>query len=88
MKRNKNSEDGSEKKQKKQKIVYIDDGSTVSDMSGTFKKGRTPQTRASFKEQARTFFTAMKKMILPLLVTLIVLTAVYFIILAIAGGYQ
>ena len=47
MRKKKESEapERAEKPKKEQKIVYIDDGSTVADMSGTFKKGREPKQR-------------------------------------------
>ena len=76
-------EDG-KKREKKVKVVYYDDGSTVADMSGT-RKEKTPRQKATFKEQARTFITVMKKMVLPMLATLAALTIVYIIILAAAG---
>ena len=71
-------------REKKVKVIYYDDGSTVADMSGT-RKEKTPRQKATFKEQAHTFFTVMKKMVLPMLATLAALTIVYIIILAAAG---
>lgn len=71
-------------REKKVKVIYYDDGSTVADMSGT-KREKTPRQKATFKEQARTFFGVMKKMVLPMLATLAALTIVYIIILAAAG---
>ena len=71
-------------KEKKVKVIYYDDGSTVADMSGT-RKQKTPRQRATFKEQARTFLAVMKKMVIPMLATLAALTIVYIIILAAAG---
>ena len=73
-----------QQKEKKVKVIYYDDGSTVADMSGT-RKEKTPRQKATFKEQARTFFTVMKKMVIPMLATLAALTLVYIIILAAAG---
>ena len=73
-------------KKKEQKIIYIDDGSTVADMSGTFRRGK-PQGRekSTFRERAKTFFGVMKKMVVPMLVTLIAFTLVYVILLAVTG---
>lgn len=71
-------------KEKKVKVIYYDDGSTVADMSGT-RKEKTPRQKATFKEQARTFFAVMKKMVIPMLATLAALTVIYIIILAAAG---
>ncbi len=71
-------------KEKKVKVIYYDDGSTVADMSGT-KREKTPRQKATFKEQARTFLAVMKKMVIPMLATLAALTVIYIIILAAAG---
>lgn len=79
----KNGEEQKERKEKKVKVVYYDDGSTVADMSGTRKHPQ--RQKATFKEQAHTFFTVMKKMVLPMLVTLAALTIVFLIMLAAAG---
>lgn len=71
-------------KDKKVKVIYYDDGSTVADMSGT-KKEQTPRQKVPFRERAHTFFTVMKKMVVPMLLTLAALTLVYIIMLAAAG---
>ncbi len=79
-------EDDRPAKKKEQKIIYIDDGSTVADMSGTFRGGRKDaRPRSTFKEKARTYFSVVKKMILPLLVTLIAFTVVIILFLFAAG---
>ena len=70
--------------QKKVKVIYYDDGSTVADMSGT-RREKTPRQKVPFKERARTFFTVMRKMVIPMLATLAALTIIYIIILAAAG---
>ena len=75
-----------DKPKKKQKIVYIDDGSTVADMSGTFGKNG-PQPKSTFKERAKTFFTVAKKMVIPLLITLMALTLVYILLLVLTGRF-
>lgn len=72
-------------KKKEQKIIYIDDGSTVADMRGTYGKKGPPKPRSTFREKARTYFSVVKKMILPLLATLLAFTVVYLIVLALAG---
>ena len=59
-------------KKKKEKIVYIDDGRSLADLSGV-QGGFTPKTRplgrprASIKEQLGTFFCAMRMTFLPML---------------------
>ena len=66
-----------EKKQKKQKIRYIDDGSTVVDMQpledANRRPGQKPRergVRGTLREQARTYFAAVRLMIVPMLITL------------------
>lgn len=73
------------KKEKKEKIVYIDDGSTVADMSNTRRGKKVEKQKSTFKEKARTYFAVVKKMILPMLATLLALTIGYLVILAMAG---
>ena len=77
------------KKQKppKEKIVYIDDNSTVADMRPIGKEGRPidlPQ-KSSFRESMRTYFSAVKMMLIPCLVVLGAFVLVY-IILRLATG--
>lgn len=56
----------SKNKKKKKKTVYYDDGRTIADMSSiTGRPSAAP--RASFKEQAKTYFTTVKAMFLPML---------------------
>lgn len=74
-----------QKKKKKEKIVYIDDGSTLADMSALDRSGkrrtegehRTP--RASVREQLGTFFAAMRMMLLPMLFVMLVLSLTFLI---------
>ena len=74
-------------KPKEQKIIYIDDGSTIADMSGTYKTrdGKAPP-RTTFREKMQTFFSVMKKMVLPCLVTLIAFTLVFLLFQCLAGN--
>ena len=62
-------------KQKKHKVEYVDDGSTVADMSAA----TPPKKKSSFKEKAHTYFSTVKKMVLPMLVTLLAFTIVFLI---------
>jgi hypothetical protein len=73
-------------KKKKEKVIYYDDGSTISDMSnvkGSKKKENiyansyTYTTSATFKEKAHTFFAAMKMMIVPCIIALFVLSVLF-----------
>ncbi len=72
-------------KKKKNKTVYIDDGRTIADMSGVGGRKYSSSDpsfgkNASFKDKARTFFTAMKMNVAPMLVMMGAITAVFLII--------
>lgn len=59
-------------KRKKEKITYIDDGRTIADMSGIqpsmgIHPRHPARYRAGFKEQWKTYWTAVKLMFLPML---------------------
>ena len=84
---------GKKDKNKKEKIIYIDDGSTVADMSGTDGKRRKNdekkstsnsfnpvKPRATLKEQWRTYTDAVKLMFLPMLAVLGLLAVAFLII--------
>ena len=72
----------SDKKKKKEKIIYIDDGRTISDMSGVksnldwTRKGTT----SSFRDIWRTYWSAVAMMIKPMLITIGFLIAAFLII--------
>lgn len=76
-------------KKKKEKIIYIDDGSTVADMSAVGgkrsnsnkKNGEKSRSapRASFKEQFQTYIGAVKLMFLPMLAVLGLLAIAFLI---------
>lgn len=74
------------KKKKKEKVTYIDDNSTVADMSITRKGGKDlpPKRESTFKEKMKTFFSVMKKMVLPMVVTLFVFTLIFFVFMLLA----
>ncbi len=80
-------------KPKKERITYIDDGSTVADMSGTGgKKGplsspRRPSYERSRPEPAtragriwRTYWDAVRMMFIPMLVTMAGISVVFIIV--------
>ncbi len=82
-KKEEKSAENTQPQQKKVKVVYYDDGSTVADMSGTRRnKNADKSTR---KERMRTFLGVAKKMVIPMLATLAVFTLVYIILLKLAG---
>ena len=72
-------------KKQKEKIIYIDDGRTIADMSGIQSSmgihNRTPGVpRASLKEQWKTYWTAVKLMVKPMLVVVGGLTLIFGIL--------
>ena len=67
------------KKKKKEKIIYIDDGSTIADMSGV-SEGSKRGARGSLKEQRQTFFKAMRMMFVPMLIAMGFITIAYLIV--------
>lgn len=65
----------SKKKNKKEKITYIDDGRSLADMSGLSSKkssfsSSSYRPRSTLKEQFRTYIEACKMMFLPMLVVM------------------
>ncbi len=72
----------SEKKHKKEKITYIDDGRTIADMSNLpprvawTKRG----TSSGFKDIWRTYWQATKMMLKPTLIAIGFLVVIYLII--------
>ena len=81
-------------KKKKEKIIYIDDGSTISDMSNVGGIGRripspdkdkVPRRNSTFKEKFRTYIDAVKTMILPMLAVLIALSLIFLVMFIISA---
>ena len=86
-----------DKKNDKEKIVYIDDGSTISDMSGVDGTrpsafGSRPEsdkrtqidnggvsTGNKFVDSWKTYFQAVKLMLVPMLVTVGIISAAFLI---------
>lgn len=84
-----------QKKPKKEKTVYIDDGRTIADMSPVVearKRGsmgerdRAPKReaprrpRATFREQLDTFFAAQRMMFGPMLVAIVIISLAFLIL--------
>jgi len=80
-------------KEKKEKVVYYDDNSTIVDMSnvGTtvnpvFKENRkhqndqAPRRVSTFKEKWNTYWSAVKMMFIPMLVFLLILSAIFIVL--------
>lgn len=84
------------KKKKKEKITYIDDGRTIADMSnvtGSRKRLETDddrfvRQRPTIKEVLKTYFKAVKSMLVPMFITLGALTVVFFFAYLILGGFR
>jgi len=69
-----------DKKKKKPKVKYIDDGRTIADMSalsGVDKRYTGP--KGTFKDQLRTYWNTVKLMFVPMMVTIGIITAVFLI---------
>lgn len=70
-------------KKKKEKITYVDDGRTLADMSG-LSNNRSNWTKrgttSSPKEIWRTYWSAVKMMVKPMLVTIGFICAVFLIL--------
>ena len=69
-----------DKKNKKKKTVYYDDGRTIADMSSLNGGSTGPRPRSSFKDQMKTYFTTVKAMFLPMLAFMGVITVVFLIL--------
>lgn len=75
-------------KKKREKVVYVDDGSTIADMSGvrggfSQPRRRESRPRASLKEQLRTYWAATKLMLLPTLIAAAGMLLIYVIAYAV-----
>lgn len=70
------------KKEKKEKIRYYDDGSTVSDMSAVKPKKKMPPHTGgnSARDKAQTYLGAVKMMIAPMITVICILCIVYMIV--------
>ena len=73
------------KKKNKEKTIYIDDGSSIADMSGlygnsSFGSKKTTSGRSRFRECFRTYIEAVKMMIKPMLLTIGVITLAFLIL--------
>ena len=74
-------------KKKKEKVVYYDDNSTIADMSAVNKNGqkqpvqqqKTVRPRSAFKEKWQTYWTAVKMMLVPTGVVLVIILILYLL---------
>ncbi len=95
----KKTKHANKEKAKKEKIIYVDDGSTVIDMSGTVKDSQKPKITPkdpvtgapignTFKDQARTYFNAVKQNLVPMFVVILAICVMFglmYLILELAG---
>ena len=79
----------SKKREKKEKIIYIDDGRTLADMSGL--RGvdkRYTGPKGGFKAQLTTYWNTVKLMFVPMLVTIGIISLAFLIMwLMLTLGY-
>ena len=70
------------KKEKKEKIIYIDDGRTIADMSNVSggKAWKKRGTVSSARDIWRTYWSAVRMMFKPMLVVIAFLLAAYGIV--------
>ena len=72
------------KKEKKEKIRYVDDGSSVADMSGVsgtrLSKRNPSHPGVNFKDAWHTYWDAVKMMFGPMLMVVVGLIVAYMII--------
>lgn len=82
----------SKKKKKKEKVIWYDDGSTIADMSNVTKIGQKtpsqktqPQPRriSTAKEKWRTYWKAVKMMLMPMCVVLLIIAVLYLLLMLI-----
>ncbi len=90
--------DSKQPKKKKEKIIYIDDGSTVADMSGVKGSPMRRPPRPSYEKQKRqpatragsiwqTYKDAVRAMFGPMLIFLGGMSVVFFLIWVILGFF-
>ncbi len=74
------------KKQKKQKVKYVDDGRTIADMSGvrgsafsSVSHNKKNKPKSSFGDKWNTYWGAVKMMFVPMLVVIGIIILLYLI---------
>ncbi len=67
----------SDKRKKKKKTTYVDDGSTIFDMSGVADMHPRGRGTGTAKERFATYMKSVKQMLIPMLVTMAVITVVF-----------
>ena len=81
------------KKEKKEKVIYYDDNSTIVDMSDVGGVGRKPRSQQPQKppstagEKWKTYWSAVKMMVMPMCVVLGILCVLFFFPMLLSGGF-
>jgi len=78
-------------KKKKEKIIYYDDESTLVDMSSVTRSGkkeppRPPRAKSTFIEKWRTYWNAVKMMVVPMCVVLLIIGVMYLVVMFASGN--
>ncbi len=71
-------------KPQKEKVVYYDDNSTIADMSAVGRrrpKTESSRPRATFKEQWKTYWSAVRMMLIPCAIALLILGLLYLLLM-------
>lgn len=79
------------KKKKKEKVIYYDDNSTVSDMTNVRRRteGKTlppSKSRATFKEKWKTYWRAVRMMLVPMCIVLGILAVLFLLLMLVSGN--
>ena len=79
-------------KKKKEKIIYYDDNSTISDMSNVTRSGRKEPPRApkqisTFGAKWKTYWSAVRMMVFPMCVVLLIIVVLYFLLMLLGGNF-
>lgn len=83
----------SDKKKKKEKVKYVDDGRSLADMSA-FRNGQKTDDKgfvrppSTAKDKWNTYWAAVRSMLVPMFITIGVITAIFFIAFIVLGGFQ
>ena len=70
----------SKDKKKKEKVTYVDDGRTLYDMSALGGNRGMNVGRGTWRDRTRTYFAAVKQMIIPMFVTIGIICLVFGIL--------
>ncbi len=70
-----------DKKKKKEKVIYVDDGRTIADMSNVPGTRMNPgRSTGTAKDKWETYWNAVKRMFVPMLVVMVAICVIYMLI--------